>query len=222
MQYLIYGLTDNETPDHIDALLVFRERARSNPDRYRDYKLSDPEFMEALELVTKSSHPYAVAINWDLSPFMPFNGDPTALWEQWNISRRQAADTLWKIEHDEPIETWECTFIRFEYAVQREAASKTETEISNLKEAHKTFIGFSLLLLVIYLISLLLPSPLGSNVQFGASFLYLFPVAGYAGEMWKLYKSKNRRASILEDLHEIRSLSAKAKCREVNNCSLKN
>ncbi|SVE50330.1 uncharacterized protein METZ01_LOCUS503184, partial [marine metagenome] len=53
---------------------------------------------------------------------------------RWNKSREQAADTLRKIENDEPIEPWECTFARFEYAVTKENFQKYQQEVSSANQ----------------------------------------------------------------------------------------
>jgi hypothetical protein len=188
----------NESPDHVQALRSFRETARNNPGQYRGsgpesqkarIKLSDAKFLEALELIINSEHPSAVALDWDLSPFMPFNGDPTALGEQWFISRNQASETLWKIEHDELLEPWECTFARFEHAVQKESRSKV------LRETRSDTKGFAMAFVIaaiMFLISLFLSSTNSDPFQFLGAVVILFALAVHGKGLLKLISFKLR------------------------------
>ena len=202
-------ILSSETPKHIEALLSFRESARDYPDKYRHRKLSDPEFLEAMELIIKSEHPSAVAEDWDLSPFMPFNGDPTALSEQWFISRNQAAETLWKIERDEPLEPWECTFARFEHAVQKESRSKVLREARSYT---KGFVVVFVIAVIMFLISLFVSSNHSVAFQFLGAVVILFALPFGKG-LLKLVSFKIRGDDrTFSELHRIKRLIDKANC----------
>ena len=202
-------ILSSESPKHIDALLSFRESARDNPDKYRKAKISDTEFLEAVELLTKSIHPSAVAYEEYLSPFMPFNGDSSALGEQWFISRNQASETLWKIEHDELLEPWECTFARFEHAVQKESRSKVLREARSYT---KGFVVVFVIAVIMFLISLFVSSNHSVTFQFLGAVVILFALPFGKG-LLKLISFKIRGDDrTFSELHRIKRLIDKANC----------
>ena len=211
---------ETEIQIHIDRLLEYRKLSRNNPKFKNSGKISEKEFLEALELLIASKRPSLVAEHWDLSPFMPFNGDPTALGEQWNISRDKAADTLWKIENDEPIEPWECTFARFEYAVIKEAVKKYQQEVSS---ANQEIEGIKRTLTILFIATAII---ITATLLWGSSrvigliatevILFLFVGGIYAFGWLKFFREKRQLKTKMSDsrkyLDDISKLIAKVNC----------
>ena len=198
----------SETPKHIEALLSFRESARDNPVDPTKLKISNTKFLEAIELVTKSIHPFAVAHDRYLSPFTPY-GDFSSLSEQFSISRNQAWETLWKIEDDELLEPWECTFARFEHALQKESRSRVLREA---RSSTKGFVVVFVIAAILFLISLFLSSTNSFPFQFLGAVVILFALPFGKG-LLKLISFKIRGDDrTFSELHRIKRLIDKANC----------